>query len=42
MDELVQDIGKLAKDAKNLAQKAVEQYSAEVEAIIKAVKKQLF
>lgn len=36
MDELFQDIGKLAKEARNLAQKAVEQYSAEVDAIIKA------
>jgi len=35
-DDLVQSIGRLAKDAQRLAREAVPQYSAEVEAILKA------
>jgi len=35
-DDLVKQIGVLAKDAKKLARVAVQQYSAEVEAILKA------
>jgi len=35
-DDLVQSIGELAKDAQRLAREAVQQYSAEVEAILKA------
>jgi hypothetical protein len=35
-DDLVKRIGELAKDAQKLARVAVQQYSAEVEAILKA------
>ena len=35
MDELVERVGKLAEGAQGLAQVAVRQYSAEVEAIMK-------
>ncbi len=35
-DDLVKQIGALAKDAQKLARVAVQQYSAEVEAILKA------
>jgi len=34
-DDLVQRIGELAEDAQKLAHQAVQQYSAEVEAILK-------
>jgi hypothetical protein len=36
MDDLVQQIGKLAESLKDLAQRAALQYSIEVEAILKA------
>ncbi|MDD5153487.1 MAG: hypothetical protein PHR03_02295 [Desulfovibrionales bacterium] len=36
VDDLVQSIGELAMDAQKLARVAVQQYSAEVEAILKA------
>ena len=36
MDDLVNRIGELAEDAQKLAQQAVQQYTAEVEAILKA------
>jgi hypothetical protein len=36
MDNLVQSIGKLAKGTQKLAREAAQQYSAEVEAILKA------
>lgn len=36
MDDLVQSIGQLAMNAQKLARIAVQQYSAEVEAILKA------
>jgi len=35
-DDLVKRIGELARDAQRLAREAVQQYSAEVEAILKA------
>lgn len=35
-DNLVQSIGELAEDAQKLARQAVQQYSAEVDAIMKA------
>ncbi len=35
-DDLVKRIGELAKDSQKLARVAVQQYSAEVEAILKA------
>ena len=34
MDNLIQNIGKLARDAQKLAREAVQQYSLEVEAIL--------
>jgi len=35
-DDLIQRLGELAKDAQKLAREAVQQYSAEVDAILKA------
>ena len=36
MDNLVQSIGEIARDVQNLARDAAQQYSAEIEAILKA------
>ena len=41
MDNLVQNIGELARGAQRLAREAAQQYSAEVEAILKAQNRDL-